>query len=139
MFRSTTLLELQKGSRSNHGSCSRTIKRHAPGCRRHRVRGAIRIGGPRSPVDMVGASSVTLPSGSPDVPRHGTLACGGPCSITSRWVPTGDLGFGPYGRLGGPDKLGTARQYSAANMIVITRSVTAGSAGSGEWNVRVRS
>jgi hypothetical protein len=30
-------------------------------------------------------------------------------------------------------------QYSSASMIVMTRSVTEGSAGSGEWWVRVRS
>jgi len=32
-----------------------------------------------------------------------------------------------------------ARQYSLASMIVMTRRVTAGSAGSGEWYVKLRS
>src|ERR1700693_704287 len=39
----------------------------------------------------------------------------------------------------GRNGIAEARQYSSASMIVMTRSVTAGSDGSGEWYVRLLS
>ena len=84
---------------------------------------------PRSPMALVGAQkAMHRPSRgqAPDVARNGA------CLHKRRSVRVMMAGHRRPGEL----KRRLRRQYSSASMIVITRRVTAGSDGSGEWYVR---